>query len=448
MKQPDGTFVIKYFDLIDEFIKVRCCTEEVLTELLQSSFNNKATYRHRIVEACVPDYETEVVLSLAKLDEDYDIEIVEELLYQICIDVNPTMEIHQVNLPSPQGNEAAEDMMLPRGGGTQHKQALLRKVMHLQRSLKSQIVGQDEAITTLVRTVKKAAVGLKRPGTPIGTFLLVGRTGTGKTELAKALARNLFNDPGRLVRVDCSEYALPHEYAKLIGSPPGYIGHNEGGFLTEAVRKKKSCVVLFDEVEKAHYKVHNLLLQLLDEGILTDSKGQVVSFGKAIVILTSNLGIEKIESIRKRMGFSKKHVRQSLQDIDHTQVTLDAMQDHFRPEFLNRIDEVVVFNPLDVKVCTRISHRMLKEVSELLNQNNIRVNFSAGVPSAMARQGFSEEYGARELRRLIKRKIEDPITELILEEGLEHGGTIDVRVRGGKPVLSVEREPESAAQSA
>lgn len=447
MKHPDGTFVIKYFDLIDEFIKVRCCAEEVLAELLQNPFNNKATYRHQVVEACVPDYASEVLSSLAKLDDDYDIEIVEELLYQICIDVNPSLEIHQVSLPISQESETSDEMMLPRVEPGANKQGLLRKMMNLQRNLRSQIVGQDEAISTLVRAVKKAAVGLKRPGSPIGTFLLVGRTGTGKTELAKALARNLFDDPGRMVRVDCSEYALPHEYAKLIGSPPGYIGHNEGGFLTEAVRKKKSCVVLFDEVEKAHYKVHNLLLQLLDEGILTDSKGQVVSFSKAIVILTSNLGIEKIESIRRRMGFSKQHRRQSLKDIDHAQITLEAMQDHFRPEFINRIDEVVVFNPLDVKVCARISHRMLKEVSHLLSRNNINVTFSAGVAAAMARKGFSEEYGARELSRLIKRKIEDPITELILDQGLEQGGSIDVRVRGGEPLISVP-EPAPAVQSA
>jgi ATP-dependent Clp protease ATP-binding subunit ClpA len=144
----------------------------------------------------------------------------------------------------------------------------------------------------------------------------VGRTGTGKTELAKALAASLFDDSQAMVRVDCSEYALPHEYAKLIGAPPGYIGHNDGGYLTEAVKKRPNCIVLFDEVEKAHYKVHNLLLQLLDEGILSDSKGQQVSFQQALILMTSNLGIEKIDAIRTRMGFSQAHRRQSLQDVD------------------------------------------------------------------------------------------------------------------------------------
>lgn len=447
MKQSDTNFVIKYFDLVDEFIRVRCCSEDVLSKLLQGPLSNKATYRRRIVEACVPDFEADVLNAVARLDDDYDQEIVEELLYQICIDVNPSLEIHQVSIPAPEGL-AADGSLLPRPGSDGERQELYRKVLGLERALKTTIVGQDTAVQTMVKTVKKAAVGLKRPGNPIGTFLLVGRTGTGKTELAKALAKNLFDDPGRLVRVDCSEYALPHEYAKLIGSPPGYIGHNEGGYLTEAVRSKKNCVVLFDEVEKAHSKVHNLLLQLLDEGRLSDSKGQVIDFSQSIVILTSNLGIEKIETLRTRMGFSKAHARQSLHDIDLKEVTLEALREFFRPEFINRIDEVVLFNPLDVKTCTRIAGRMLREVGELLGENGIELSCSSGVSAALSREGYSEEYGARELRRLIKRKIEDPVTELILDEGLSEGSRIQVRVRAGQPVIQVAQKSGATAPCA
>ena len=231
--------------MIDEFIKVRCCSDELLQELHQAPINNKSDYRQRVVTACVPSFENEILAAVQRMDEGYDPEIVEELLYQICIDVNPSLEIHQVSIPTNEEGKvegAVEDPFLPRPGNEQARQSLFRRVTSLERSLRQQIIGQDDAITSLVRAVKKAAVGLKRPTHPVGTFLLVGRTGTGKTELAKSLARNLFDDPSAMIRVDCSEYALPHEYAKLIGSPPGYIGHNEGGVLTEGIKKKPTCL--------------------------------------------------------------------------------------------------------------------------------------------------------------------------------------------------------------
>jgi ATP-dependent Clp protease ATP-binding subunit ClpC len=374
------------------------------------------------------------------MDEGYDPEIVEELLYQICIDVNPSLEIHQVSIPTNEDNAAiaTDDPFLPQPDNDAARQSLFRRVSSLERSLRTQIIGQDSAISSLVRAVKKSAVGLKRPSHPVGTFLLVGRTGTGKTELAKSMARSLFNDPGAMIRVDCSEYALPHEYAKLIGSPPGYIGHNEGGFLTEGIKKKPTSVVLFDEVEKAHYKVHNLLLQLLDEGIITDSKGQTVQFNQALILMTSNLGIDKIDAVRTRMGFSAAHQRQSLDDIDLKQVTNEALGEFFRPEFVNRIDEIIMFNPLDQKVCQRIAGNMLREVTDLLKRRGIAISFSPQVRVRLAKDGFSEEFGARELRRLIKRNIEDPITEMILDNDLGSGSKVTVRIKGGQYIFGCE----------
>lgn len=427
--------MIKYFDLIDEFIKVRCCSEDLLLELHSAPITNKSDYRHRVVRSCVPTFDHEVLGAVRRMDDGYDPEIVEELLYQICIDVNPSLEIHQVSIPSKDDHNSAmltDDPFLPRPGNDSARQSLFRRVTNLERNLRQQIIGQETAISALVRAVKKAAVGLKRPSHPVGTFLLVGRTGTGKTELAKSMARNLFDDPGAMIRVDCSEYALPHEYAKLIGSPPGYIGHNEGGFLTEGIKKKPTSVVLFDEVEKAHYKVHNLLLQLLDEGIITDSKGQTVHFNQALILMTSNLGIEKIDAVRTRMGFSAAHQRQSLNDINLKEVTNEALREFFRPEFVNRIDEVIMFNPLDEKVCQRIAGNMLREVSELLKRRGIQASFSPQVRVRLAKDGFSEEFGARELRRLIKRQIEDPLTELILDNDLGTGSKVTVRVKNGE----------------
>lgn len=432
--------MIKYFDLIDEFIKVRCCSEDLLQELHAAPITNKSDYRHRVVCSCVPAFESEVLAAVRRMDDGYDPEIVEELLYQICIDVNPSLEIHQVSIPTTEENTAltTEDPFMPQANSDAARQSLFRRVSSLERTLRTQIIGQDNAISSLVRAVKKSAVGLKRPSHPVGTFLLVGRTGTGKTELAKSMARSLFNDPGAMIRVDCSEYALPHEYAKLIGSPPGYIGHNEGGFLTEGIKKKPTSVVLFDEVEKAHYKVHNLLLQLLDEGIITDSKGQTVQFNQALILMTSNLGIDKIDAVRTRMGFSAAHQRQSLNDINLKEVTNEALSEFFRPEFVNRIDEIIMFNPLDQKVCQRIAGNMLREVSDLLKRRGITVSFSPQVRVRLAKDGYSEEFGARELRRLIKRNIEDPITELILDNDLGAGSKVTVRIKGGQFVFGCE----------
>lgn len=447
MTTSDSNFVIKYFDLTDEFIKVRSCSEEALNELLSQEISNKASYRRRIVEVCVPNFETEILSTVGRMEDSYDRDIVEELLYQICIDVNPGLEIHQVSLPPADASVSEGGTnLIPRPTAAAEKQRTFRKARSIEKALRTQIIGQDEAIESLCRSVKKSAVGLKRPGVPIGTFLLVGRTGTGKTELAKALARSLFDDPGRLVRIDCSEYALPHEYAKLIGSPPGYIGHSEGGFLTETVRKKEHCIVLFDEIEKAHNKVHNLLLQLLDEGILTDSKGQVVSFSKTIVIMTSNLGIEKVDALRGRMGFMD--LEEEINEDNVEEATLEGMRECFRPEFINRIDEVVVFNPLTPKVCGRIAHRMLKEVSSLLEQQGIEVQFSSGVKNILAKEGFSEEYGARELRRLIKRKIENPLTDLILTNNLQTNTSIQVRVKRGELEFHVAQTGRTMVRSA
>ncbi len=437
MSGQEHHLVLKYFDLLDEFVRVRVLQDGDLQRLDPKRIKNKTEYRRAVIRACLPDFRKEIARRLAKLEEEFDPVTIEDLLYQVCIDVNPGLEIHQVSLP------------VEGAGGTacESAPAILetKKVLRLEKRLRSQVLGQDEAVALLTKAVKKAAVGLKRPNSPIGTFLLVGRTGTGKTEMAKVLASSLFQDPSRLVRIDCSEYALPHEYAKLIGSPPGYIGHSEGGYLTEAVKTKKACVVLFDEVEKAHSKVHNLLLQILDEGRLTDSKGETVSFTDCLIVMTSNLGIEDVERIRGRMGFDREN--RSLASIDHAAITKDALKENFRPEFLNRIDEIIVFNPLDVGVCVRIVAMMLGGIAELLAARGYEVRFSNGLKRHLAEEGFSEEYGAREIRRLIKREVEDRIAETILDRGLRPGAKLFVRLRRGTVTVEVERAEKTAVEA-
>ena len=435
----DSNLVLKYFDLLDEFVRVRILQESEFSGLCDIPIANKSEYRQAIIRSCLPDFHSDITAKLRGLEDEYDPLTIEDLLYQLCIDVNPCLEIHQVCLPFSESPEARYTGICQQGVGLD---SVPRNIQMLEKRLRKHVVGQDEAIDLISRAVKKAAIGLKHPTSPIGTFFLVGRTGTGKTEIAKALAEALFQETGRLIRIDCSEYALPHEYAKLIGSPPGYIGHAEGGYLTEAVKSKKRCIVLFDEIEKAHEKVHNLLLQILDEGILTDSKGETIDFTETLVLLTSNLGVEEIERIRGRMGFDYAK-RQSLADIDHVELTKAALKNSFRPEFLNRIEEIIVFNPLDVSICTRIAGRMLNKIAQLMALRGYKLRFSNGLKRYLAIKGFSEEYGARELRRLIKREVEDLLVEGILD-GWIGPGKLFIRMRGGKVVIEVE---ESAVAS-
>jgi ATP-dependent Clp protease ATP-binding subunit ClpC len=281
----------------------------------------------------------------------------------------------------------------------------------------------------VVKAFRKAAAGIRDPRRPIGTFMLVGSTGTGKTELAKMVSRHLFGDGTRLVRIDCSEYALPHEYAKLIGAPPGYVGHNEGGHLTEQMKDKKVGVVLFDEIEKAHKKVHNLLLQIMDEGFLTDSKGQVVPFNRSFILLTSNVGVEEISAIRDRVGFDWK-ARTVVGREQTKDATLDAMKHAFRPEFINRLDGVLMFNSLTEQDCVRIARNQLEQVAGYLRQGGIELRFAPSVAREIARQGFNPEYGARELRRLIQTRIEEPLSERILAGEFRGGDTVRVTACG------------------
>ncbi len=311
------------------------------------------------------------------------------------------------------------------------KESETEKLLHIEERLKQRVVGQDEAIAAVANAIRRARAGLSDPNRPIGSFIFLGPTGVGKTELAKALAEFLFDDERNMVRIDMSEYMERHTVSRLIGAPPGYVGYEEGGQLTEAVRRRPYSVVLFDEIEKAHPEVFNLLLQLLDDGRLTDGQGHTVDFRNTIVIMTSNIGSVLFQEMDE---FNRDEIREQI---------LQALRAHFRPEFLNRIDEIVIFNPLDILQIMRIVDLQLKQVQKRLDERKIRLELTSEARMELANRGFSHEYGARPLRRTIEREVLNPLAQKLLAREFGDGDIIRVDFRDGQFVFERVTEAEA-----
>ena len=313
----------------------------------------------------------------------------------------------------------------------------VQKLLHLEKHLHKRVVGQDEAVHTVADAVLRARAGIKDPERPIGSFIFLWPTGVGKTELARTLAEYLFNDEKALVRIDMSEYMEKHNVARLIGAPPGYVGYEEGGQLTEAVRRKPFSVVLFDEVEKAHYDVFNLLLQILDEGRLTDSHGRTVDFRNAVLIMTSNVGSSDILEFQG-----------SVDDENYDKMknrVLEQLRNHFRPEFLNRVDEMVVFHGLTKEQLVTIVDIQLDRLRQRLEDRRIGVEMSDEAKRYLAEVGWDPVYGARPLRRAVQRQLESVIARKLLEGGIQSGTTLRVDLRDG--ALVFESAPVEAVPS-
>jgi ATP-dependent Clp protease ATP-binding subunit ClpB len=294
----------------------------------------------------------------------------------------------------------------------------LQKLLHLDEELHKRVVGQDEAVMAVAEAVVRARSGLKDPNRPIGSFIFLGPTGVGKTELARALAEYLFDDEHAMIRIDMSEYQEKHTVARLVGAPPGYVGYEEGGQLTEAVRRRPYSVVLFDEIEKAHHDVFNVMLQILDDGRLTDGQGRTVDFRNTIVIMTSNIGSMRILEYRGALsGYEYERMRDAV---------LEEMRHHFRPEFLNRVDEVIVFHALSEEDLKKIASIQLDRVRARLADRHIELELTDAALTELVRSGYDPHYGARPLKRAIQKKIENPLGRLLLRGTVRDGQTVVV----------------------
>ncbi len=294
------------------------------------------------------------------------------------------------------------------------------RLLHLEDELHKRVIGQEEGVVAVAKAVRRARAGLKDPKRPIGSFLFLGPTGVGKTELARALAETLFNDESAMIRLDMSEYMEKHTVSRLVGAPPGYVGYDEGGQLTDAVRRKPYSVILFDEIEKAHPDFFNILLQVLDDGHLTDNKGRTVDFRNTVIIMTSNLGAKHLQSNKDAaaMGFLAAKKKDDEGDSNYEaakKLVLDEVKRHFRPEFVNRIDEILVFHALDAAHLSKIVGILLKDVTKRLHQRNMELEVSESAMKVLVEEGSDFEYGARPLKRALQKRVEDPISELILK---------------------------------
>ena len=308
------------------------------------------------------------------------------------------------------------------------------RLLNMEQVLHERVVGQDEAVTSIAKAIRRGRVGLKDPKRPVGSFIFLGPTGVGKTELCKALAQAMFGDENAMLRLDMSEYMEKHTVSKLIGSPPGYVGFDEGGQLTEKVRRKPYSVVLFDEIEKAHPDVFNMLLQILEDGRLTDSQGRTVDFKNTIIIMTSNVGARLITDKQKSLGFAQETNDAKQEDIKT--LVLGELKKVFRPEFLNRVDDIIVFNKLTQDEIKQIAGKMLDTLAGRLRAMNISITFTDAAVTAIADKGFDDSYGARPLRRAIQSEIEDPLSEQMLDGKITENSSVTCDYQDGKFVFN------------
>ena len=354
-------------------------------------------------------------------------------------------EEHEANKPTVTEEDVASVIATMTGVPvTKLTEGESERLLNLEKTLHARVIGQNDAVVAISKAIRRARVGLKSPNRPIGSFIFCGPTGVGKTELAKALAEAIFGSEDNMIRVDMSEFMEKHSTAKLIGSPPGYVGYDDGGHLTELVRKKPYSVILFDEIEKAHPDVFNIMLQILDDGRLTDAKGRYINFKNTVIIMTSNVGASMITTTSK-LGFSTSSDESKDKYEKLKETVTEEMKKAFRPEFLNRIDETIVFAHLSKEEIRQIVDLMLKDLFKRLAERDLSVEVTDEVKDHLAKDGYSEAYGARPLRRLIQRKIEDMLAEEILSGKYAPGDTIKITLVDDK--IAFEKAPKRKSRA-
>ena len=421
----------KAIDLMDEAAsRVRMEQEEPSEEL--KSLEEKLNTLAKDKEAAVAAQDFEKAAQLRDAEKDYQ--------KQLEAEHDKRRKNHQEHR-----DVTAEDIAAVVSGWTGVPVTRLtedegQRLLHMEDILHKRVVGQDEAVKAVARAIRRGRVGLKDPKRPIGSFLFLGPTGVGKTELCKSLAEAMFGDENAMIRIDMSEYMERHTVSRLVGSPPGYVGHDEGGQLTEKVRRKPYSVVLFDEIEKAHEDVWNIMLQILDDGRITDSQGRTVDFKNTVIVMTSNIGAKALTAAGAKLGFDGSD-KKAEEDADKAyaqakETVMAELRQTFRPEFLNRIDDIIVFRALTEQDIEEVARRMLKTVAARMEAMDIHLDASDEAVKELAKEGFDPRYGARPLRRAIQSKVEDAVAEKMLDGTLKTGDTARLAVEDDKLVVT------------
>ena len=421
----------KAIDLMDEAAsQVRMAAESASPDL--KDLEEKIAALHREKEEAVTAQDFEKAAQLRDIEKDYQ--------EQVEIERDKWRKQMSAN----RGSVTEDDIAKVVAGWTgipvtRLTQDESQRLLQLEKVLHERVVGQDEAVTAVAKAIRRSRVGLKDPKRPIGSFLFLGPTGVGKTELCKTLAEAMFGDENAMIRIDMSEYMEKHTVSRLVGSPPGYVGHEEGGQLTEKVRRKPYSVVLFDEIEKAHPDVWNILLQILEDGIVTDSQGRRVDFKNTIIVMTSNVGAKNITAADTPLGFDGSGEAAKRTEEERFARIKDAvmaeLRQTFRPEFLNRIDEIIVFHQLTEENIRSIARRMLDTIGSRMDAQGITLQADDDAVAALAKDGFDPRYGARPLRRTLQTEVEDVVAEQMLDGKLQSGDTAHVRLKDDKVVI-------------